>query len=283
MLEKHSFHRLSENMHTRGSLTLEAAIVSSVFLLVLLAVLTWFPLMQTQTKIQVAMQNVAGKIAGGYYIAAEIKGDDQKEQNLLLSLGEEVTCYLVSEGLIKRMIHEELGVESLDSVIENGEEGLSFVGTWFDEERDDIIICVSYRIRIPYIGRRWGGMRLSQKVVRHAWVGESENYEQSERIVYVTEHGEVYHTSLSCNYLDLRVSCVSAAVVGTLRNKSGHIYYLCEYCDDKKGDNVFITPHGERYHYDRNCTGIRRSIRSVPISQVGSRRICSRCAKRDGT
>ena len=73
---------------------------------------------------------------------------------------------------------------------------------------------------------------------------------------------------------------VSRAEVDKLRSEDGSKYYACELCGSKRGQTVFITNYGNRWHVSRNCSGIRRDIRSIPISQVGERALCKRCAGR---
>ena len=52
------------------------------------------------------------------------------------------------------------------------------------------------------------------------------------------------------------------------RNKYGEKYRECEVCAEKvKGKNtVFITDQGNRFHYDLNCGGIKRTIYMIRLS-----------------
>ena len=64
----------------------------------------------------------------------------------------------------------------------------------------------------------------------------------------------------------------------TARNSSGAKYYLCERCGKRSGSGIYITDYGEKYHYDKNCSGLKRSIFSVPLSEVQDKGACSKCA-----
>ena len=47
--------------------------------------------------------------------------------------------------------------------------------------------------------------------------------------------------------------------------------------EKQKQDTVFITDQGNRFHYDLNCSGIKRTIYMIRLSEVGNRKQCSRC------
>ncbi len=98
-------------------------------------------------------------------------------------------------------------------------------------------------------------------------------------IVYITDTGTVYHLSRSCTHLDLSIRPVDSGQVGDLRNSGGARYRRCEICGGGSG-LVYITDEGDRYHSSLTCSGLKRTIYEIPISQVGARRLCSRCAGR---
>ena len=41
----------------------------------------------------------------------------------------------------------------------------------------------------------------------------------------------------------------------------------------------YITPYGDRYHKEKDCAGLRRSIRKLKKSQVGDLPACSKCGR----
>ena len=125
------------------------------------------------------------------------------------------------------------------------------------------------------------GVLLTQTSVHRAFTGKTWEKKTEEALVYITTYGKVYHTSLSCNYLDLSIITVNQSQVDSRRNVDGGKYYECEMCEKNELGKVFITSYGDRFHYDRNCSGLKRSITSVPLSQVGSRTLCRKCEKRD--
>ena len=100
-----------------------------------------------------------------------------------------------------------------------------------------------------------------------------------EEYVYVTESGQVYHVSRNCTHLKLSVRQVSFLEAQMSRNENGEVYGACEKCCEGAGvKTVYITSEGDRYHFERECPGLKRTIYCVPVSQVPDYRICSRCA-----
>ena len=63
-----------------------------------------------------------------------------------------------------------------------------------------------------------------------------------------------------------------------LRNASGGRYSPCEKCGGDGSGIVYITNEGDRYHNTIECSGLKRSVRCVPLSEAGGRAPCSRCA-----
>lgn len=124
--------------------------------------------------------------------------------------------------------------------------------------------------------------RLYTKCVVKPWNGydviQSKLREEEEPIVYITEHGTVYHKNRSCSYLTLSIQAAALDTVGEKRNQSGECYYPCEYCG-KQGfiTVVFITSYGNRYHTTVQCRGLKRTIKSVPLSQVSGMDPCQKC------
>ena len=113
-----------------------------------------------------------------------------------------------------------------------------------------------------------------------AWTGfdnESASEVESEEIVYVTQYGEVYHRSKSCSYLKVSIRGVSLALIEELRNAEGACYYACEKCGSNCMNTVFVTAYGNRYHSTLQCSGLKRTIQEIPLSQVGEKEACKKC------
>ena len=79
-----------------------------------------------------------------------------------------------------------------------------------------------------------------------------------------------------CSHIHLSIHSVEKTQLGAMRNENGEKYHPCEECGGGTG-NVYITDTGNRYHSSLECSGLKRSIVKVPVTQVKDRRPCSRC------
>lgn len=113
-----------------------------------------------------------------------------------------------------------------------------------------------------------------------AWTGYDNiatQEEESEEVVYITEYGEVFHRTKSCAYLKLSIRAVDLEFIEELRNADGACFYACEECGNKCTNTVFVTSYGNRYHATLRCSGLKRTIQEIPLSQVGKRTECKKC------
>lgn len=117
--------------------------------------------------------------------------------------------------------------------------------------------------------RKWTGYNVLS--------GTSEQIE--DEYVYITEHGISYHRSRNCSHLKISIQAVSSDDIALYRNKSGSKYRACEKCGGRGTGILFITPDGDKYHSDAACSGLKRTIKSIRLSQVGSRTPCSECGR----
>ena len=123
----------------------------------------------------------------------------------------------------------------------------------------------------------------------HAWVGRSgsegsgTDVSHGGQMVYVTEHRSVYHTDSRCTHLALQIQTVRSSEVPSLRNREGKRYHACEKCAaHHAAEGVsYITPEGNHFHYDENCSGLTRTVRMEKLEELGGLHICSRCAERE--
>ncbi len=266
-----------------GSLTIEAALVMPVFLLVILAVYAFFNIMTAELRIQEALEKTAGRLAAGYYAVDKLSDSEEDRETLLEKAGKEVFYAAVSETLVRALVVRELGDSVGPEVVKNGTGGISFLGSRYDSEKCEVQLRAHYQMTVPFFGGSIGNIQVSQQCARRAWIGKETPEPEEEVLVYITDTGKVYHTFLSCGYLKLSISSVDLSDVPGLRNRDGSKYYPCETCGDGSGDKVFITGYGDRYHYNRNCSGLKRGIKSVPLSEVGDRSKCKKCEKKEGS
>ena len=159
----------------------------------------------------------------------------------------------------------------LSSKIMNGNDIIDIVIDYRVHPVISLIGFKSFLVESRYYGHAWTGYDIS---------GGREAGETTEELVYVTEHGSVYHRDIGCKYLCPSVRNVPYNQVGKLRNKDRSKYYPCQDCGSGvSGGNVFITDYGERYHSRVDCPGLKRNIYTIPISEVGGKAPCSGCGQ----
>lgn len=107
--------------------------------------------------------------------------------------------------------------------------------------------------------------------------GFSQRTAESKEKVFVTAHGTVYHKSLKCTHLRLSVEQTTVTQAEARRNRYGAKYYACSCCKSGVGAAVYITDTGNRYHARLSCSGLKRTIREIPLSEAGKRKACSKC------
>ena len=143
---------------------------------------------------------------------------------------------------------------------------------------DDIIDLVKrYRIDVPFDLLNVYKPYAIDRVRVRAFTGydntrHGSRNDTAEEMVYVTEHGSVYHRSLGCSHLNLNIRAVDYRNISKERANDGAKYYPCEYCchaHTGPPSTVYVTDDGNRYHSSLSCGALKRTIREVPLSKVG--------------
>lgn len=120
---------------------------------------------------------------------------------------------------------------------------------------------------------------ITQSATCRAWIGFTE-LKTEETYVYITPDGSVYHLYADCTHLSLSIQGVTLAFARSAKNEYGEKYRQCELCEDPFQGMVYITSEGNCYHSKRSCSGLKRTVRQVPLSSVSKRRGCLRCMSR---
>ncbi|MEE0954631.1 MAG: hypothetical protein U0L49_02330 [Eubacterium sp.] len=124
----------------------------------------------------------------------------------------------------------------------------------------------------------------------HAWTGRSGSAsdlageKEQDPLVYVTDYESVYHTSSRCTHLHLTINGVTYSQMKNRRNDSGARYKTCQKCagHGKHGSIVYISPEGDCWHNDPECSGLKRSTHLVHLSEAKGVHKCQRCQQREG-
>lgn len=249
----------------RGSMTVEAAVVLPILACVLAFLLFFFRMIQVGLSVQQVLEEAGREIA--------VYAQCEREENVA------ETVYL---GMAKGIVWSKLRQDSnIGRYVEGKTAGISLAASSFGG--DEICLQADYRMKFPVtlLGKRvfW----MSQTTRYRKWTGWSAGQDDtdSETWVFVTETGTVYHRTSSCSYLTLTIRSVDEAAVEDCRNESGGKYKCCEKCAGKENrfQKVYITNYGDRYHTDLNCSGIKRNVEMVRLSEVEGKGACSKCWK----
>lgn len=244
--------------YARGVITIEAALCIPIFLMAMLSLIYAINAYFVYERVNVAVYEEAK-------YASIMKYDD-------MSYG---------ASAVQANIIERLGDDFFDSpIIADGKSGFDFSKTDLSD-KEITVVCVNYRIKIPFFAQMIDEFEFSSKCVVHNWVGYTNGlngYENEEEYVYMAKNGTVYHKSRDCTHIRLQIVNVKGKDIGKLRNESGGKYKQCEYCHPKKSDEkIYITKDGDRYHNTLSCAGLKRTIIRVRLSDLNGVKPCTRC------
>lgn len=247
----------------KGSITVEAAMVLPIFMFFFLGIAYIFCLISLQYNIQTALSDTANQLSlAGYY--------DSNEKNIL-TLQVDFNMNLKKEYCGKNCIWG--GIISLSE-------------SYFEE--NNLTLIANYVVKIPVPFWSTVKFRVKQIARTRMFVGRDRREENKlsndnslVRYVYITDNGKVYHESINCSHLRRTIHSVEKTELTSIRNDEGGKYYPCELCGKGKNNSdftsFFITSDGNRYHYSRECSGLKRTIKRVPYESVKTWRACKRC------
>ncbi len=250
-----------------GSLTVEAALVFPLFLFGVTAFLYLFLLLRLQTQVERILTDTGRELAQEAYLTAAGDGFADAASPAFRS---------------SRALEAGLSGKAVSGILSGGIGGISTSKSRWDPEKSVFTLEASYQVVLPP-GISWfHPVKIVQKKTVRGWTGFGSREKQTEReeeIVYVTDHGTVYHRSLACRHLKLSVRQAGLEEAERLRNDSGGKYYPCERCWKNSSSLVYITESGDRYHGKLNCPGLTRGIHAVLLSETGGLPPCSACGR----
>ena len=243
----------------KGSVTVEAAMAVPIFFFAILCLIYLFEIMAIQTAIHSGMQ-YAGKIA----------------------MQESYPLSVIIPGSIEEDIVTAIGAKRLDqSIVVGGSAGIDCSSSYMSPRTGIGKIVAEYKVSIPVPVFSIREIKQTESIRIKAWTGyEKEVFGQlGEETVYITETGLVYHQDYHCTYLDLSIHMVNTSEIGGLRNSDGGKYYACRLCHGGESNHVYITDDGSKYHGSLSCSGLKRTVYAVPLSEVIGKGGCVRCVK----
>ncbi len=281
-----------------GSLTLETSLVLPIFMCLAISLVSFLEMMNLYAKVEYALHETAREIALFTYpveAVSELSGDFLKkysdsetdEENIIDEMEDadlHLTDAILDETLVRAAFTERFGYENLNNtLIRKGEAGILFFRSTLYDEAGNINLIVTYEVEPLLNIFGVGETTFCNSVKMHPWTGYSKGFTISdEQYVYITENSSVYHTNPHCSHLHISVDTVNKSEIEQCRNKDGKKYHACEKCcGNGKSDEcffLFITPYGDRYHTSLSCSGLKRTVFKVKLSEVSDKKECERCA-----
>lgn len=274
---------LSASKAFKAGMTVEAAVVLPLFLFFFVNLGCAVEMIRLHGNLELALWNAGNKLC--LYGYALENGSEIREKAVAEGEGEwwkEAAGVALSYTYIKSEVAGYVGEKYLEeSPLSYGTSGLHFLESSLPQADDTVDIILTYQvspwIKIPavrpfrmqnrYYGRLWTGYQISG-----AGGGEAAD------VVYLAEYASVYHENINCTHLRLTIREVTLQEAKSARNEYGARYKECSKCRGApyKG-TVFVGKEGDCYHYDVGCSGLKRTILTVPRKQAQGYRPCSRC------
>lgn len=251
--------RASAFTPVRGSITVEASVEVPLFFLGVVCLICLLEMMAVQTAVRSGLQYAAKMVAQEAYARP-----------------------VLMPSRIENDIVEAIGAERLErSIVEGGSSGIDCSGSSMSGQTGIAQLQAVYKIRIPLPIFAIPTVTCTESMRVKAWTGyEKEGLGAPDsQTVYITDTGVVYHKDYHCTYLDLSIRTVQAGDAASLRNQSGGRYHACERCGGSEGKGVYITDYGDRYHSSLSCSGLKRTIYAVPLSEAAGKGACSKCGQ----
>ena len=241
------------NNKRRGSLTIEAALILPAFMICLLTLSSVLLMYLTAMRMQALLHTIASDMA------------------VRIPSGESVTDSLVKDEFTDGLSDEDI------RFIEGGLDGIDVSAELDDPEF--VRLCVKCDL-VPLTGGRFLTVPFERSCIVHCMCGYENGFFPEDDYVFITEDSRVYHRNRNCSHIMLTIRETTSGEVTSLRNNNGNRYRPCESCHSSLSDDrLYITTEGNRYHNNINCSGLKRTVRAVRLSEVGNRRPCSRCGR----
>ena len=258
--KRHQIRSERASAFTSASITIEAAMAVPLFFLAAVCLIYLLEIMAIQTAVR------SGLHLAGRNLSAEM-----------------YTLPVVRPATLEADVVSAIGTERLErSIIVGGSSGLHLEESQVSALTAVAQLVVTYEVDLPIPVFSISGIPYRQEIKIKGWCGYVATGlgNTTEETVYVTETGLVYHKNYHCTYLDLSIQPVAAQNVSDLRNSSGGKYYACERCHPSASAKmVYITGYGDRYHSELSCSGLKRTVYAVPLSEAIGKGACSKCGQ----
>lgn len=265
-----------KNRKLKAVMTVEASLILPVFVILLMNLLSVIEVYRIHSSVAVSLWERGREDTEALYLK-ELAGEAYGESEGGIKIKRH--AYLDPTSVQYRIVKNLENCPIWEKIVAGGKGGFLVVGK--KEENGIIQIDCSYQIHPLFSSFTPITRELKNHYYGHGWVGyihDGEADEQGDIYVYITETGTVYHRNRGCSYLNPSIRSVPESEVQSLRNKSGAVYYACPLCGDHgAAGKYYITDYGTNYHTSIACSGLKRTIYEVKLSEVEGKSACSKC------
>lgn len=248
----------------RGSVTVETAMALPIFTGAVCTILILGQMLLVEAEIQYAVSKTA-------YICAAEEAVRRHSGKAISSMGR----WLDVKGAFHWILEES---DLCWNCVEGGRGGIILTSE-INSEEEVMEVCARYYLKVPIPFFQNLGFQkesTSKKRIFTGYVPHNGEDEGKDRMVYLAENGKVYHISPTCSHICLRISDGDA-----IREliKKGRLR-ACEKCmnEEEIPKVLYVTVQGECYHSSLSCSGLKRTVRMVRLSEIPDMRICKDCA-----
>ena len=283
-IRRNPLRQKNKNRDQNASLTAEASLAFPVFFFAVVYLIQMFHVLRAETVIAEAGFTSAREAAAYGYAAERLADGENATADKLLEV---FNHKLIRDATMTGLFYLRCDEEVLQQA--GVAQGLSGVRIDSEEEDEKIRAEIWYKVTPANVLRRDTSRYYTMRIVYRNWTGEGETTgkdktEANGDIVYMTEHGRVYHRKRTCRYIKIDVRAVLSEQVAKERNRSGGKYYACEFCDPvlKDGIQMFLTEYGTRFHCVSTCSAIARNVTEYSLKEIeDTYPPCSRCGERE--
>lgn len=247
----------------QAGMTVEASVILPLCVCFLLNLASAIEMIRLHNNLQFAVWSTGSRIAA---LACE-------EEYPLPSL--------LTQFYVRCRIVDNLGEEYLDqSPLTYGSSGLWLLESDLAADTDELDFVITYQVS-PFVSlAAFRPFRMANRCCVRLWNGYEIPVEEETNVVYVTEHGQVFHRDRNCTHLRLSIREINKESLDSARNRWGRRYAPCEKCAGGVMPTIlYLTDEGDCYHYARECSGLKRTLHSISEDAAAAYRPCSRCGR----
>lgn len=271
--------------NNKGSFTVEAAVAVPVFFFALLVFLYLFKVMLLQLQLQSGLTEAAKELSQLGYVRSNTVNTDTSDKNNTVCEWDSLAQNLIISSEVNKYFPQK------DNYSVMLKRNISYDSSSYLEDNQSIDLIGEYTIRLPVPIFHFAEIAVVQRVRTRAFTGTKQlltsehdsvkvGQEEDDEYVYITETGRVYHRSLECSSLNLKIFECEFNRVDSKRNSSGGKYKRCEKCCKNRNEITlaYICEDGDAYHASIECSGLKRIIRKVRLCDImDEMRACKKC------